>query len=80
MSDESSEKGTGLWKLVPVLTKGNKTERFQLVEQVLGGDGTQWLLTHTNREYAHTRDSSKRSEPDARWTPYTTEEEGTLTK
>ena len=76
MADEISEKGTGLWKLAPVLTKGNKSEWFQLVEQVLESDGTQWLLTHTNKEFAHIRDSSRKTEPDARWTPYTTEEDG----
>ena len=80
MADNSSEKGTGLSKLVPVLTKGSKTEWFQLVEKVLEGDGIKWLLTHTNREYAHIRDTSRKTEPDARWTPYTAEEDGTLIK
>ena len=80
MADDSSEKGTGLWKLLPVLTKANKTEWFQLVEQVLEGDRIQWLLTHTNREYAHVRDSLRKTEPEAICKPYTAGEEGSLIK
>ncbi|KAI6249404.1 hypothetical protein HI914_02498 [Erysiphe necator] len=76
MDEDRSEKGTSLCKLVPVMTKLNKTEWFQLVEQVLEGDEAQCLLTHINKEYAHVRDSARVVEPDAKWTSHTTEDEG----
>lgn len=50
VGDDSSEDGTSLWDLVPVLTKAVKTEWFQLMEQVLEGDGMKCLLTHTIKE------------------------------
>ncbi|KAI1004161.1 hypothetical protein K3495_g4052 [Podosphaera aphanis] len=71
MCDSHPEKGTGLWKLVPILTRENKDEWFCLVEQILEGENSEWLLTKTHKEYAHVLDSARLQAPEADWTSYT---------
>ncbi|KAI0996493.1 hypothetical protein K3495_g11689 [Podosphaera aphanis] len=71
MRDSHPEKGTGLWKLVPILTRENKDEWFCLVEQILEGDNSEWLLTKAHKEYAHVQDSARLQASEADWTAYT---------